>query len=189
MAGKDKEQFKGIFVYTDEVLNDFAAMYRKKTAISPITRLVLGLIGAAGTGVCAFLIAAKGFSVGPLIVLIFSALILLLAILMGWRKADGSIARYRKYYLNKKAHVLLDDSGVELKINGQKTYARSKYKEVYSLLETDDTFFLEVKGRAFYILPKDGMDAAADDIRDFVQKKCRKHFVFYDLGKGRVTNE
>lgn len=91
--------------------------------------------------------------------------------------------RYRKHYLNKKAHVLLDDSGVELKINGQKSYARSKYRDVYSLLETEKTFFLEIKGRAFYILPKDGMDGGTDALRDFLQKKCRKHFMNYDVSK------
>ena len=107
--------------------------------------------------------------------------ILLLAILMGWRKADGSIARYRKYYLNKKAHVLLDDSGVELKINGQKTYARSKFKDVYSLLETDRTLFLEIKGRAFYILPKDGMEGSTEELKSFIERKCGKRFQHYDV--------
>ena len=183
MADKGNEQFRGIFVFTEEVLDDFAKMYRMKTAVSPITRLVLCLIGAVGIAVFVVLMVMNGFSVGLLILAAFFALILLLGLLMGWRKADSSIARYRKYYLNKKAHVLLDDSGVELKINGQKSYARSKFKEVYSLLETDESFFLEVKGRAFYILPKDGMDGSADAIRDFVQKKCRKHFVFYDVSK------
>ena len=179
----NKEQYKGIFTYTDEVLNDFAAMYRMKTAVSPVTRLVIGLIGAAGTGLFAVLIALKGFSVGFLIPLVFFALILLLALLMGRKKADSSVERYRKHYLNKKVHVLLDDSGVELKINGQKSYARSKFKEVYSLLETEKTFFLEIKGRAFYILPKDGMDGRAEDLKAFVQKKCGKHFVYYDVSK------
>lgn len=183
MAGKEKEQYKGSFVYTDEVLTDFEAMYRMKTAVSPITRLAVALIGAAGTAVFAVLMAMKGFSVAFLIPLVFSVLVLLLGLFMGRKKADSSVQRYRKHYLNKKAHVLLDDSGVELKINGQKSYARSKYKDVYSLLETEKTFFLEIKGRAFYILPKDGMDCSADELRDFVQKKCRKHFVTYDVSK------
>lgn len=183
MGSANKEQFKGIFTYTDEVLSDFEAMYRMKTAVSPVTRLVLGLIGAAGTGLFAVLIAMKGFSVGFLVPLVLSALVLLLALVMGRGKADGSVQRYRKHYLNKKAHVLLDDNGVELKLNGQKSYARSKYKDVYSLLETEKTFFLEIKGRAFYILPKDGMDGSTEELRDFVQKKCRKHFVNYDVSK------
>ena len=183
MGNPNKEQFKGIFTYTDEVLSDFEAMYRMKSAVSPITRLVIGLIGAAGTGIFAVLIAMKGFSVTLLIPLIFSALVLLLALAMGRKKTDSSVQRYRKHYLNKKAHVLLDDSGVELKINGQKSYARSKYKDIYSLLETEKTFFLEIKGRAFYILPKDGMDGSTEDLKDFLQKKCRKHFINYDVSK------
>ena len=183
MASKEKEQYKGIFTYTDEVLSDFEAMYRMKSAVSPVTRIVLGLIGAAGTALFAVLIALKGFSIGFLILLVFCALILLLALTMGWKKTDSSVERYRKHYLNKKAHVLVDDSGVELKINGQKSYARSKFKDVYSLLETEKTFFLEVKGRAFYILPKDGMDGSTENLKAYVQKKCAKHFVFYDVSK------
>ena len=183
MGSASKEQFKGIFTYTDEVLSDFEAMYRMKTAVSPVTRLIVVLLGAAGTALFAVLIAMKGFSVGFLIPLIFSALVLLLGLTMGRKKADSSVQRYRKHYLNKKAHVLLDDNGVELKINGQKSYARSKFKDIYSLLETEKTFFLEIKGRAFYILPKDGMDGSTEELKDFLQKKCRKHFVEYDVRK------
>ncbi len=181
MGRANKEQFKGIFVYTDEVLRDFEAMYRMKTAVSPITRIVMGLIGAAGTVVFLVLMLLKGYSLHYLIPMVFSALFLLLALLVGRKKVEGSVDRYRKHYLNKKAHVQLDDNGIELKINGQKSFARSKFKEVYSLLETEKTFFLEIKGRAFYILPKDGMDCSPDDLRSFVQKKCAKHFVKYDV--------
>ena len=183
MAGKEKEQFKGIFVYTEEILNDFEAMYRMKTSVSPVTRLVLGAIGIVGAAVFAVLMILKGFSVGFLIPLIFFALVLLLALTMGRKKTDASVERYRKHYLNKKAHIALDDSGVELKINGQKSYARSKYKDIYSLLETEKTLFLEIKGRAFYILPKDGMEGSTEDLKAFVQKKCGKRFVQYDVGK------
>ncbi|MBR4193381.1 MAG: YcxB family protein [Oscillospiraceae bacterium] len=181
MGSANKEQFKGIFVYTEEVLNDFEAMYRMKTAVSPATRLVLGLIGAAGMLVFLVLMLLKGFSVGFLVPMVLFALILLLAFAVGRKKADSSVERYRKHYLNKKVHVQVDDNGVELKINGQKSFARSRFKDVYSLLETDKTFFMEVKGRAFYILPKDGMDCSAEALKNFVQKKCGKRFVKYDV--------
>ena len=157
MGSADKVLHKGSFVYTDEVLRDFEAMYRMKTAVSPLTRLVIGLIGVAGTALFAVLMVLQGFSVGLLIPLILSVLVLLLALLMGRKKAEHSVERYRKYYLNKKAQVSLDENGVELKLSGQKHYARSKYKDVYSLLETERCFFLEVKGRAFYM----GWTAAA----------------------------
>lgn len=120
-----------------------------KTAVSPAARLLTSLLGAAGTALFAVLMILKGYSVGFLIPLVFFALILLLGLLMGRKKADSSVERYRKHDLNKKIHVLLDDDGVELKINGQKSYARSKYKDVYSLVETEDSFFLEVKGLAW----------------------------------------
>ena len=57
------EQYKGNFTYTDEVLKDFEAMYRMKTAVSPTTRLVMTLVGAVGAAVFAILIAVKGYSV------------------------------------------------------------------------------------------------------------------------------
>ena len=175
------EQYKGNFTYTDEVLKDFEAMYRMKTAVSPATRLVMTLVGAVGAAVFAILIAVKGYSVVFLVPLIMFALILLLGLAVGRRRADSSVERYRKAYLNKKAEVTLDTNVIELKISGQKSYARSNYKDVYSLLETEKTFFLEIKGRAFYILPKSGMNGSAGDIRAFVQKKCGKHFVTYDV--------
>ena len=183
MGSSNKEQYKGIFTYTDEVLGDFEAMYRLKTAVSPLTRLVLALIGAAGVIVFVVLMLLKGFSVGFLVPAVLFALLLLFALVVGRKRADSSVERYRKHYLNKKAHVLLDDSGVELKLNGQKSYARSKYKDIYSLLETEKTLFLEIKGRAFYILPKDGMDGSTEDLKAFVQKKCGKRFVHYDVAK------
>ena len=179
--GSAKEQYKGIFVYTDEMLNDFEAMYRMKTAVSPATRLALGLVGGAGMIIFLVLMLLKGFSVGFLVPLVLFALIFLLAFAIGRKKADSSVERYRKHYLNKKVHIQVDDNGVELKINGQKSFARSKFKDIYSLLETEKTFFLEIKGRAFYILPKDGMDCSAEDLKAFIQKKCGKHFVQYNV--------
>ena len=183
MGSANKAEFKGIFTYTDEVLSDFEAMYRAKTSVSPVTRLVLGLVGAAFAVFFIVMMILKGFSVGFLVPAITGALVLLLSLLIGHKKADSSVERYRKHYLNKKAHVQLDDSGVELKLNGQKSYARSKFRDVYSLLETDKTLFLEIKGRAFYILPKDGMDGSLDDLKAFLQKKCAKRFQYFDLNE------
>ena len=181
MGSAKKEQYKGIFVYTDEILRDFESMYRAKTSVSPVTKLVMGLIGAAGMIVFLVLMVLQGFSVGFLFLTAAFALLLLLALFGGRRKVSDSAERYRKHYLNKKVHVLLDDNGVELKINGQKSFARSKFKDVYSLLETEKTLFLEIKGRAFYILPKDGMDCSAEDLKAYIQKKCGKRFVKYDV--------
>ena len=181
MGSAKKEQYKGIFVYTDEILRDFESMYRAKTSVSPVTKLVMGLIGAAGMIVFLVLMFLKGFSVGFLFLTVAFALLLLLALFGGRRKVSDSAERYRKHYLNKKVHVLLDDNGVELKINGQKSFARSKFKDVYSLLETEKNLFLEIKGRAFYILPKDGMDCSVEELKAFIQKKCGKRFVKYDV--------
>ena len=183
MGSAKKEQFKGIFVYTDEILRDFEAMYRMKTSVSPVTKLVMGLTGAAGTLVFLVLMLLQGFSVSFLFLMAAFALLLLLALFGGRRKVASSAERYRKHYLGKKVHVLLDDNGVELKLNGQKSFARSKFKDVYSLIETEKTLFLEIKGRAFYILPKDGMDCVTEELKAFIQKKCGKRFVQYDVGQ------
>ena len=183
MGSAKTEQFKGIFVYTDEILRDFEAMYRMKTSVSPVTKLVMGLTGAAGTLVFLVLMLLQGFSVSFLFLMAAFALLLLLALFGGRRKVASSAERYRKHYLGKKVHVLLDDNGVELKLNGQKSFARSKFKDVYSLIETEKTLFLEIKGRAFYILPKDGMDCVTEELKAFIQKKCGKRFVQYDVGQ------
>ena len=176
-----KEEYGASFVYTDEVLRDFEAMYREKTAVSPITRIVLALVGLLGLGVFVALMVVKGFSVGFLVPAIVFGLVLLLSVTMGRRKADGSVQRYRKYYLNKKAHFAVDNTGVELKINGQKAYARSKFKDIYNLLETEKTLFLEIKGRAFYIVPKDAITGSVEELKEHLQKKCLRRFVTYSV--------
>ncbi len=174
-----KEQYKAIFVYTEEVLDDFEQMYRMKTAVSPIMRIVLAAGGLIGLGLFVALMVVKGFSVGFLVPAILFGFIALLSVLLGHGKADSSVQRYRKHYLNKKAHFLVDNSGVELKLNGQKTYARSKFKDIYNLIETEKTLFFEIKGRAFYILPKDEIDGSTEDLKAYMQNKCRKHFIEY----------
>ena len=180
--GAPKEAYKAIFVYTGEVLDDFEAMYLKKTAVSPVTRLVIGIAGFAGLALFVVLMIVKGFSVGFLIPAIFAGLILLLALMMGRKKNVSSVERYRKHYLNKKVHFQIDDTGVEMKINGQKAYARSKFKDVYNLLETEKTIYLEIKGRAFYILPKDSLEGSVDGLKEYLQKKCSRRFQKIELG-------
>ena len=174
-----KEEYKANFVYTDEVLRDFEAMYLEKTAVLPVTRSVLGLIGLAGLGLFALLIVRKGATIGLLIPAVLFGLVLLLSVTMGRKNAGNSVQRYRRYYLNKKAHFTVDGNGVELKISGQKAFARSKFKEIYNLLETEKTFFLEIKGRAFYIVPKDSIDGGAESFKEYLQKKCMRRFVSY----------
>lgn len=178
MSDAKKEEFSLSFVYTDEVLQDFAAMYREKSAVSPITRIVFALIGLAGLGVFVAQMVMNGYSFGVLALAILFGAILLLAIFMGRNNADRSVQRYRRYYLNKKAHFSVDNTGVELKLSGQKTYARSKFKEIYTLLETEKTVFLEIKGRAFYIIPKDAV-SNVEDFKAYLQKKCMRHFITY----------
>ena len=75
---------------------------------------------------------------------------------------------------------------LEMKLEGQKSYARSKYGEVYGLFDTARCFYIFVKGRAYYILPKDAVAGGeAEELQKFLQKKCRKHFQHFDLTEGK----
>ena len=93
-----------------------------------------------------------------------------------------SIGKYRKYYLNRRASFRVDESGVELKLEDQRNYARSKFKEIYGLYDTDRCLYFVIKGKAYYILPKESVaDADPDALKKYMERKCAKHFLHYGL--------
>ena len=64
--------------------------------------------------------------------------------------------------------------------------SRSKYGEVYGLFDTALCFYIFVKGRAYYILPKDAVSGGeSEELQKFLQKKCKKHFQHFDLTEGK----
>ena len=176
--------YRASFTYTDEVLSDFEALYLKKKEISPVTRIVLGALGAAGAVFCGWMLYRGGFQFTYVGYLLICSVLLVLALRTGGKRPDDSVKKYRKYYTGKNAAFTVDDAGVELKIEGQQNYARSKFKEIYGLYETDLCFYFVIKGKAYYILPKAAVEGGTpDELRAYMQKKCMKKFLKYELEK------
>ena len=170
------------FTYTDAVLKDFEALYLKKKEISPAARAVLGALGLVGAGYFGFSLYKNGLQFTQVGYLLICSLMLLVACHRPGKRPDDSLKKYRKYYLDKKAAVKVDDGGVELQIEGQKTHARSKFKEIYGLFDTDMCYYFVIKGKAYYILPKAAVEGGTpEEFVKYMQKKCAKRFLHYDL--------
>ena len=177
-----KGLYRAAFTYTDEVLSDFEAMYLKKKEITPVTRVVLGALGLAGVVYFGLQLYRGGFQLAYVGYLLICSILLVLALHRGGKRPDDTTKKYRKYYQGKGATFTVTDGGVELRIEGQQNYARSKFKEIYGLFETDLCFYFVIKGRAYYILPKASIEGGTpDEFRAYMQKKCQKHFLKYEL--------
>jgi len=174
--------FKAGFTYTDEVLSDFEAMYRLKKEISPLTRAVLGVVGAVGAAYFGYMLYREGLQFTRVGYTMICSILLLVAISGGSRRSDGSTEKYRRYYLGKRADFRIDENGVEMHLEGQQNYARSKFREIYGLFDTDLCFYFVIKGKAYYILPRDSVEGAGpDELKKYMEKKCGKRFLHYDL--------
>ena len=174
--------FHADFTYTDEILGDFEALYLKKKEISPATRVVLGALGLVGVGYFGWMLYSEGFLITRVGYLLICSILLVVALHRSGKHPDDSLQKYRKYYQDKGAAFKIDDSGVELKIEGQKNYARSKFKEIYALYDTDRCFYFVIKGKAYYILPKASVEGGTpEELKKYMEKKCAKHFLHYEL--------
>ena len=170
--------FDAVFTYTEAVLSDFETLYLQKKEISPATRVALGLVGAAGAVYFGLQLVRVGY-------LVICSIMLVVALSGGGKRPDDTPAKYRKYYLGKQATFHIDENGVEMKLEGQKNFARSRFREVYSLIDTDLCFYFVVKGKAYYILPKNSVGApGAEELVRYMQKKCAKRFQHYELDRG-----
>ena len=177
--------FHAAFTYTDAVLSDFEAMYRQKKEISPAMRIALGVLGAVGAVYFGIMLYREGLHFTRVGYMIICSVLLVLALSGGGKRPDESTAKYRKYYQDKRATFTIDDSGVEMHLEGQKSYARSKFREIYGLFDTDMCFYFVIKGKAYYILPKDGLEGGnADALKKYMEKKCGKRFMHYDTSTG-----
>ena len=168
--------FHAAFTYTDAVLSDFEALYRQKKEISPAMRIVLG---AAGAIYFSYMLYRDGISFAGVGYVLICSVLLVLALSRGGKRPDDSTAKYRKYYQGKQATFNIDENGVEMHLEGQKNYARSKFKEIYGLSDTDMCFYFVIKGKAYYILPRDSV-GDAEALKKYMEKKCGKKFVHYD---------
>lgn len=176
--------FSAAFTYTDAVLSDFEALYRQKKEISPALRVVLGVLGAAGAVYFGWQLYKNGLQLTRVGYLVISSLMLVVALSGGGKRPDESTSKYRKYYLDKGVTFRIDENGVEMHLEGQKNPARSKFREIYGLYDTDLCFYFVIKGKAYYILPKASVEGAGpDELRKYMEKKCSKRFLHYDVTK------
>ncbi|MCR5577196.1 MAG: YcxB family protein [Oscillospiraceae bacterium] len=184
MADKEKALYSASFVYTDAILRDFEALYLEKKKLSPTARVVLGVLGGAGALFFGWMLYRDGLQFTRVAYLLVCSVLLVLAFYRGRGRPDDSVERYRKAYLNKRASFKFDSEAVEMKLEGQKSYARSKYREVYGLFDTAACFYLTIKGRAYYILPKAAFsEEDREGLKKFLQKKCAKKFQHFDLSE------
>ena len=164
------------------MLSDFEALYLKKKEISPATRIVLGALGAAGAVFCGWMLYKSGFQFTYVGYLLICSIMLVVALSRPGKRPDDTVAKYRKYYLDRRADFKVDEEGLELHLEKQKNYARSKFKEIYGLSETDRCLYCVIKGKAYYIIPKDAVaDGKADDLKRYLEKKCGKRFQKYEI--------
>ena len=174
--------FHAAFTYTEDILADFEAMYLQKKETPLATRAVLGALGAAGAVYFGWMIYRDGLQFIRVGYLVICSLLLLVAFARGAKRPDGTPAKYRKYYLDRKASFRIDDEGVEMKLEGQKNFARSRFREIYGLFDTDRCLYFVIRGKAYYILPRDSVEGGTvEELMKYMQKKCAKRFLHYDL--------
>ena len=188
MSEKEKALYTASFVYTDAILKDFEALYLEKKKLSPAARVILALLGFAGVVYFAIMLYREGWRIAYVGYLMICSVLLVLAFSRGKSRPDDTVAKYRKAYLNHRVSFHFDGTGVEMKLEGQKNYARSKYREIYGLNETARCFYLIIKGRAYYILSREALGSEAEELKKYLQKKCGKKFLAYDIDpKGEST--
>ena len=157
-------------------------MYLQKKEISPTLRVVLGALGAVGAVYFGLSLYRNGLQLTSVGYLLICSVLLVVAFSRGRNRPDSSLAKYRRYYQDRKATFRIDDSGVEMHLEGQKNYARSKFKEIYGLYDTELCWYFVIKGRAYYILPKDGLTVGTPEaFGKYMEKKCGKKFQRYDV--------
>ena len=177
--------FHAAFIYTDAVLKDFEAMYRQKKEVSPAMRIALGVLGGAGAVFFGYRLYRDGLQLAWVGYILICSILLVVALSGGGRRPDDSTAKYRKYYQDKQATFAIDENGVEMHLEGQKNYARSKFREIYGLFDTDLCFYFVIKGKAYYILLKASVEGAGpDELKKYMEKKCGKRFLHYDTNNG-----
>ena len=174
--------FSASFVYTDAVLSDFEALYRQKKEISPAMRIVLGALGAAGAVYFGYGLYREGLQLTRVGYVLICSVLLVLALSGAGKRPDDSTGKYRRYYQDKKVDFRIDENGVEMRLEGQKNPARSRFREIYGLYDTDRCFYFVIRGKAYYILEKDSVEGASpDELKKYMEKKCGKKFLHYDV--------
>lgn len=175
--------FQASFVYTDEILSDFEALYRHKGSLSPMARILCGALGIAGTIYFGLQLYRHGFEIVTTGYLVLSSLMILLAVSSRQRSGiNDTLKKYRKYYENHQVTFHIDADGIDMKLEGQQNRAHSKFRQIYGLFETEHCFYFVIKGKAYYILSKKSLPQEdADALHTYMQQQCKKKFQFYSL--------
>lgn len=182
---KNKALFQACFVYDKETLDDFEALYLEKKTISVPVRIALGVIGAAGAVYFGLSLYREGISFGweslaEVGYLLICSVMIVLALSRGKARPDDTLKKYRKYYTDRRCTFQIDEEGVEMHLEKQKNYARSKFREIYGLYDTERTLYFVIKGKAYYILPKRAVTGGtAEELCRYIEKKCQKKFLHY----------
>lgn len=175
--------FRADFFYTDEILSDFEALYCAKGTVSLPARILCGVIGSVGAVYFGLELYTQGFGLVRVGYLIICALMILVA--CSSRKRSGSdetLKKYRKYYEGRRVAFRIDEDGVEMKLEKQKTYARSKFRQIHGLFETKKCFYFVIRGKAYYILSKKALsEEKVDALRKYMERHCKKKFQTYDI--------
>ncbi len=182
---KNKALYTASFLYDKETLDDFERMYLDKKTITIPVRIVLGVIGVAGAVYFGLSLYHEGIHFGwdslALVgYLLICSIMIVLSVSRGKARPDDTLKKYRKYYTDRRCSFQIDEEGIEMHLEKQKNYARSKYREIYGLYETESCFYFVIKGKAYYILPKRAVTGGTlDEVRKYLERKCQKKFMKY----------
>ena len=179
---KSKGPFTASFIYTDEILTDFMAVYNLKKQVHPGTRVVCALGGLAGILYFGYMLYADGASVARVGYLVTCSLLLLVAVSGGRDRSDGTTDKYKQYYAGRKVDFRIDQEGVWMQLSDQKSQAHSAFSQIYSLCETDKCFYFIIKGKAYYIISKQAVSGGTpEELASYMQSHCQKRFLHYKV--------
>lgn len=176
--------FRADFVYTEDILADFETLYQVKQRMSPLARVLCLTFGAVGAIYFGYSLYTDGLGPTRIGYLIVCSLMILVGC-SGARRSgsDETLKKYRKYYTDRRVSFLIDENGVEMRLEKQKSYAKSKFQQIYALYETERCYYFVIKGKAYYILSKAAIKGGtAEELKKYMEQKCKKKFQFYDLG-------
>lgn len=179
---RPKGPFTASFIYTDEILEDFMAVYLIKKQVHPGTRVVCAAGGLAGILYFGYALYAQGMSVARIGYLMTCSLLLLVAVAGGRDRNDGTTDKYQQYYAGRKVDFRIDEEGVWMQLGDQKNQAHSAFSQIYSLCESDRCFYFIIKGKAYYIVSKAAVSGGtAEELRSYMQTHCQKKFLHYKV--------
>ena len=98
---RPKGPFTASFIYTDEILEDFMAVYLIKKQVHPGTRVVCAAGGLAGILYFGYALYTQGMSVARIGYLMTCSLLLLVAVAGGRDRNDGTTDKYKQYYAGR----------------------------------------------------------------------------------------